>query len=261
MKLNVVLKSLAAVAAVSASVAQAQSFNRSFAPENDLWMEDNLEATGGITKEVFNQVIDAALEIYAPMAKQNNEKIQVNRKWDDSTVNANVRRSGGLVEINMFGGLARRAEVTPDGFALVLCHELGHAYGGTPYIQAASRMSAEGQADYYGNSACMDNVTLKVQTDIGTLAVTKYMAQRCSEKNQANSADYNTCIRELAAGQSLGNLLSTLMKEKKAPDYETPDPTVVSKTLTSYPKTVQCRLDTYFAGAMDLDRPACWFKK
>jgi hypothetical protein len=261
MKLNLILKSLAAVAAVSASVAQAQSFNRSFAPENDLWMEDNLEATGGITKEVFNQIIDVALEVYTPLAKQNNERLQVNRKWDDSTVNANVRRSGGVVEINMFGGLARRSEVTPDGFALVLCHELGHAYGGTPYIQAASRLSAEGQADYYGNGACMDNVTKKLQVDLAGLGATKYMAKRCAEKNEVNSPDYNTCIRELTAGQSLGNLLSTLMKEKKAPDYETPDPTVVPSTLTSYPKTVQCRLDTYFAGAMDLARPACWFKK
>ncbi len=258
MKLNIVFKSVAVLAAVSATLANAQTVQSSFAPDNDLWMEDSLEAASGITKEDFNKVIDVALEAYAPLAKQNKEKIQVNRKWDDSTVNANVRRSGGIVEINMFGGLARRSEVTADGFALVLCHELGHAYAGAPYIQASSKMSAEGMADFYGNSACMDNV-LALRLGDSTSTVTPYIQKKCSEKAQVGSEDFTTCARELAAGQSLGNLLAVLMKEK-LPSFETPDQTVVTKTELSYPKTVQCRLDTYHAGALDLARPACWFK-
>lgn len=259
MKLNVVFRSVAVLAAVSATLANAQTVQSNFAPENDLWMEDSLEAASGITKEEFNKVIDVAVEAYAPIAKQNREQIQVNRKWDDSTVNANVRRSGGVVQINMFGGLARRSEVTVDGFALVLCHELGHAYAGAPYIQASSKMSAEGMADYYGNSACMDNVLALRLEDSPSTAVTPYIEKKCSEKSQIGSNDFNICARELAAGQSLGNLLAVLMKEK-VPNFETPDATVVKKTELSYPKTVQCRLDTYHAGALDLARPACWFK-
>ena len=70
-------------------------------------------------------------------------------------VNANCMRNNGVVTVNMYGGLARRPEVTPEGFALVLCHELGHAYGGTPYIFQQAQIAAEGQADYYGEQTCL----------------------------------------------------------------------------------------------------------
>ena len=247
------------VALVAATSAFASSEMRSFAPDNDLWQEDNLESIPHVTEELFNKVIDAALTVYNPIAKENHESLKVNRRWTDSTVNANCRRSGGAVEINMYGGLARRDEVTPDAFALVLCHELGHAYGGAPYIQVSSKMAAEGQADYYGSSACLDAVYKVLPPNPSMIHTTDYTQQKCSERASANSDDYNTCLRQLSAGQGLGNLLSALMKQD-APNYETPDPLVVKKTELSYPSTVQCRLDTYHNGILNMARPACWYK-
>jgi hypothetical protein len=244
---------------LSAATAQAGSGAASFAPENDLWKEDNLEAIPNVTEETFNAIIDAGLEAYEPLAQKNREKIKVNRLWENSTVNANVRRSGGVVEINMYGGLARREEITPEGFALVLCHELGHAYGGTPYIMPASKLAAEGQADYYGNGTCLNQVLRILPADETKITATNYTMEKCGEKAAANSEDYNVCIRQLSGGQSTANLLAVLMKQE-SPNYETPDPLVVKKTELSYPKTVQCRLDSYHNGALELPRPACWFK-
>ena len=43
-------------------------------------------------------------------------------------------------------------------------------------------------------------------------------------------------------------------------DFAKPDATVVKKTITTYPRTVQCRMDTYLNGIFQLPRPACWFK-
>ncbi len=257
MKLTSILVS--AIALSTANVALSSSEVRSFAPDNDLWMEDNFFAAPNVSEELFNKIIDAGLKAYEPVAKQNREKINVNRRWSDATVNANVRRSAGVVEINMYGGLARRQEITPEGFALVLCHELGHAYGDKPYIQVASRLSAEGQADYYGAGTCLDQVLRIVPADETKITTTDYTIQKCGEKAAVNSEDYSVCIRQLSGGQSTANLLAVLMKQAE-PNYEKPDPLVVKKTELSYPKTVQCRLDSYLNGTLKLPRPTCWFK-
>jgi hypothetical protein len=227
---------------------------QSIFPENDLWMEDALENNSNIDEQMFNRIIDAGLEVYQPIAKKyGDKKLTINRRWNDSTVNANCIRRWGSVTVNMFGGLARRKEITPEGFLLVLCHELGHAYGGKPYIRGD--MSAEGQADYYGANVCTKLVLQKLHLDGYIIAPTNYMERVCGAAKSQEA-----CVRTLTAGQSLGNLMAPLMKQE-IPSYETPDPLKVSKTLTSYPKTIQCRLDTYLNGALDRDRPACWFKK
>jgi hypothetical protein len=227
---------------------QATPMSSSFMPDNDLHLEDNFFGPSNVSKEMFNLIVATGLELYQPRADENNEKLTINAKWDDATVNANCSRFWGQVTINMFGGLARRPEVSPAGFALVLCHELGHAYGGTPYIRGT--MSAEGQADYYGANVCIKEVIDVLEAEFPDFEADDFVAETCD-------GDY-VCLRGLHAGQGLGNLLSQL-KNEDYPDYETPDSTIVKKTLTSYPKTVQCRLDSYFNGVMDLDRPKCWF--
>ena len=231
--------------------------NHTFVEENDLWMEDGKSDNSIVTEEMFNRIIDIGYEIYKPFADANNESLRINNKWSDSTVNANCSRFFGSVTINMFGGLARRPEVNPEGFALVLCHELAHAYGGRPYISAWRKMSAEGQADYYGAMECHHQVMDALELEGYDIEPTAYMEATCEENFEGDRA--GICIRDLVGGQSLGHLLSVI-PEEAIPNYETPDPTVVDRTLTSYPETVQCRLDTYFNGSLGKNRPACWFK-
>lgn len=222
-----------------------------FMPDNDLWMEDNLNFVNNVDEAMFNAIIDEAKNLYAPIAKEWKEELVIQANWSDSTVNANASRDGkGWTEINMYGGLARRQEVIPIGFALVLCHELGHLYGGKPYVNVGLKMAAEGQSDWYGAGWCLKNI-VESMVDRTDFDYTPYMDKLC--KNDA------TCLRQLAGGQSLGKLLSVLSKEA-VPSYETPDKTVVSRTNTSYPKTTQCRLDSYRAGTLSQDRPLCWYK-
>ena len=224
-----------------------------FMEDNDLNTEDS-GFMANVSEEQFRGIIKAAKALYDPMAARKNETLVINANWDDSTVNANCSRSGGTVTVNMYGGLARRPEVTPEGFALVLCHEIGHAYGGEPYIRVWDEIAAEGQADYYGAQTCLNKVLASIDYDKGSLDATDYIQSRCRKMSS-----YDTCVRQLESGMSLGRLLSA-MKKSSIPDYETPDPTVVPRTLTSYPKTIQCRLDTYHNGALNLPRPACWYK-
>lgn len=223
----------------------------SFMPENDLHFEDDA-FTSNVSREMFFKIIETAREEYQAEANSFNEDLIINAKWDDATVNANARRYNGELTINMYGGLARREEVTPAGFALVVCHELGHGYGGTPYIRVPSKIAAEGQADYYGADICLERVVDKLKDEF-------LLFSDPSDFILSTCGDDTSCILRLEAGESLGNLLAMLGNEE-APNYETPDQYITRKTLLSYPKTTQCRLDTYFNGVMKMPRPKCWFK-
>jgi hypothetical protein len=240
---------LAITLAMVAQVGFAQTHN--WVEDNDLWKEDNVRSQRNeITQDVFNNIIQKAQELYDPIAQQHEETLTINADWDDSTVNANSSRFGDEATVNMYGGLARREEVTPEGFALVVCHELGHLYGGKPYIHETAKMAAEGQADYYGARDCLKTVLAKVPP-LSPPTVTDYIAKACNSNKM--------CERRLVGSYSLGKLLAVI-KSEPIPEFETPDPLVVTETQLSYPKTVQCRLDTYHNGTFNMARPKCWFK-
>lgn len=254
------LKALALGFVVSVLVS-CGSETHGFVPDNELWREDCLNcesvSLAPVTQELFVKIVEAGKKAYASNAKANYETLIINAKWTDPTVNANCLRSGGKVTVNMFGGLARRSEITPQGFALVLSHELGHAYGGTPYVNWWNKMSAEGQSDWMATKDGYRKIAALVPELSQTPSTDPFVKKACKGKTGTAFID---CIHSLDGGNSLGALLAVL-SEEPIPNYETPDPTVVTKTELSYPKTVQCRLDTYFAGTLNLARPKCWFFK
>jgi hypothetical protein len=219
-----------------------------FLPENFLWMEDGF-VNGNFTEEEFTLITEVGSDLYQREADRRGEILSVVGRWEDSTVNAYMSRYKDEVVVTMFGGLARRPEITAEGFALVLCHELGHAYGGKPYINAENEIAAEGQADYYGARVCMRRMFAALQFPFSP---TDFIKRTC--------AGDQACEVTLGAGESTASLLALLSRERK-PSYQTPDRTVVRRTNLSYPKTVQCRLDSYFNGTLDRPRPRCWFYK
>lgn len=225
----------------------------SFMPDNTLWMEDGLHyyARNNVDQSTFNRIISIAEQVYAPIAQNWRERLTISRLWEDPTVNASAWRDGqGNTEIRMYGGMARRPEVYPLSFALVLCHELSHLYGGAPYIEPRVWIAAEGQSDWMGAGWCMRNIFDRLQ-DQTQMPTTQYMGQLCNNNT--------SCVRRLAGAQGLGNLLAQLTGEYP-PRYENPDRTVVSRTEVSYPRTIQCRLDSYRAGTLNQSRPLCWYK-
>lgn len=218
-----------------------------FLPENFLWMEDGF-VNSNIDETDFNIMIDVASDLYQREAERRNETLTIIPRWSDSTVNAYMSRYKGKVVVTMFGGLARRPEITAEGFALVICHELGHAYGGRPYINTAEKIAAEGQADYNGAKVCMRRMDAALQFQY---IPTEFGRETCRGDT--------TCEATLSAGESTASLLARLNLESK-PSYQTPDRTIVSRTNLSYPRTIQCRMDTYLNGALNRMRPKCWFK-
>lgn len=279
---------LALVSSVSAFACDIDG-KSGFAPENDMYISSSVKSINGIDEAEFNAVMDEVEAIYRPIITANGDTMVINRKWDDGTVNASAQRSGKKVILNMYGGLARHNLITRDGFAIVMCHELGHHLGGAPKIGGFFNKwaSNEGQSDYWGSMKCfrkymeLDNN----QEIVATMTIPESITNKCLD-SFANAEDHAMCIRGSMAGISLASLLGGLQTvDSSVISVDTPDQSTVKKTNDRHP-AAQCRLDTYYAGSLciadhytDTDdkdanknvcsrkagditgiRPLCWYK-
>jgi hypothetical protein len=258
-------------------------------PKNSAWIGTDAKSmnNANLDEEKFNEVIDSVVTIYEPILANMGGKLKVERNWDDGTVNAYASRRGGTWNVAMFGGLARHEAITPDGFALVVCHELGHHIGGAPKKASwySTWASNEGQSDYFATLKCLrktfrndNNQEIVAKMEVPEAVVTTCAAQFTNADDQA------ICQRGAMAGMSTAKLFQALRSQDTAPEFTTPDTATVTTTADSHPAT-QCRLDTYYAGAIcsqidtdDVDqsdevsgvcyrangdetgvRPLCWF--
>jgi hypothetical protein len=275
---------LALAGTFAAAAPRASIMTDSFLPENTLKIPIRATGVGGLTEAQFNQVIDKVEGIYGPIIAKLGGQLVVDRNWTDDTVNAYAQRQGSVYRVSMFGGLARHEAVTQDGFALVLCHELGHHLGGAP--KHSSWASNEGEADYYGNLKCLRRVFSSPGATVFTRAASNdEAAQKACAQSFSKASDKALCLRTSMAGVSLGTLLNILGGGTTPPQFDTPDASVVEQTDDAHP-AAQCRLDTYFQAALcarpwtetmnDTDpnvgactrsqgfsvglRPLCWYK-
>ena len=221
-------------------------------PENQL-DEDSAAFEGVVTREDFQNVMDLVKSTFKLEASQKTEDITIHGYWDSTRVNAGVTRIEGKVVISIYGGLARRSEITPGALALALCHEIGHAYGGLPYINPDANISAEGQADYFGAGECLKRVLPKLANDDG-------VADDIDREIGASCHADVFCERMLNASLRLSQLFAAA-KNEGSPRIDTPDQSVTQRTILSYPKTAQCRLDTYYNATLSKQRPSCWFRQ
>jgi hypothetical protein len=237
-----------------------------FVPENDLYIPANIKSDTGITEARFNAVIDKVVNIYAPIISNMGANLVVDRNWSDGTVNAYASQSGKNWKIAMFGGLARHSTITEDGFALVVCHELGHHIGGAPKkggstssggggwwgggAGVSSWASNEGQSDYFATLKCLRKAWLNDDNEsiVAAMDVPAPLAAACKKATKNHRQDTALCIRNGMAGQSVADLFSALSRLPKAL-FDTPDKNVVASTNDNHPRA-QCRLDTYFQGSL-----------
>ncbi len=218
--------------------------------ENNLWISPAQKSVNGVTEAQFNKVIDDAIVVMEPYIKARGANLTVVKKWDDGTVNAYAEQSGKEWKVSMFGGLARHETITSDGLALVVCHEIGHHIAGAPmYSYKAGWASTEGQSDYFATTKCLRQVWAKENNEeiIAAMEVPARVKELCGSQNVWNQ-EYAICVRGAMAGDSVARLFAALRKQEPS-KFETPDPKVAKYTQESHPAT-QCRLDTYFQGAL-----------
>jgi hypothetical protein len=277
-------KILCALLLVSSVASAQERWFKPFMPENDLYKDDNL-ASSNITEKEFDAILAYIESVYKPVVAYHGAKLVVEKEWSKSTVNAYATQRGcpSLGQrcqwiIHFYGGLARRHEVTADGFALVAAHELAHHLGGFPQ---SSWASVEGQSDYIATHSIAKELW---KNDVEKNAesakiIPAYPKGLCDEAYKEN-AERNLCYRIMLAGKSLADLLSDSTAR-----FDKPSKEKVERTNPNHPAG-QCRLDTYMAGVQCLKaypvrvlpksekesakyncvgkelgaRPACWFK-
>lgn len=199
----------------------------------------------GIQQDAFNRVMDKAVAVYAPIVKAKGGTLKVNRLWKDPTVNASAEQQGSTWIVNMYGGLARHAAVTEEGFALVVCHELGHHLGGFPRYSDDPWASNEGQSDYFAVTKCLRKAYPAANPAAN---VDPVAAKRCEAAFPAGG-ERNACLSNVLGGMSVAKLFQDLMGAAVPPKFDTPDQSQVAATNDNHPDT-QCRLDTYFQGSL-----------
>ncbi len=262
--------------------------------ENDMYIAPGAKNAGGISEEAFNAIIDKAEAHYGSIIQAAGGELSIKRNWTDGTVNAFASRSGRNWVVQMFGGLARHETITEDGFALVVCHEIGHHIGGAPkkggsggwWSGGSSWASNEGQSDYFATLKCLRQLFVNDNNAaiLRSMTIPAALNDAC-DKSFTAQGDRELCVRGAMAGMSVAKLFQALRNATVLPDFTTPDVKVVTRTNDSHPD-YQCRLDTYFQGAqcaMDDatevsqtdekvgtchpanndtvgNRPLCWFK-
>ncbi len=244
MKLSV-LSLLAAAVLASASPSRAADGTKvlaSFLPENNLQIPVGFSAEG-LTESSFNHVLDRIQTVYGPIVERHGGHLVIERNWTDGTVNAYATETGKEWKISMFGGLARHPVITENAFYLVACHELGHHLGGHPKIDGNDWATNEGGADYYATLKCMRRMM-----PASAPANVDPAAARACDASFRRSADRNRCKASAMAGFSGASLFQQLAGSA-AISFATPDKSVVGAMDDSHP-AAQCRLDTYFQGAL-----------
>lgn len=221
---------------------------KQFMPNNFLEFQRNV-GPANITQDQFSQSIQQLQQLYAPIVAQHGGVLQIVGNWNDNTVNAYASRVGATWYVQMYGGLARRPEITPDGFKLVICHELGHQLGGFPFYPGDNEWAAdEGNSDYFTTLACARKLWKDDPANSGYDSQISTFARQSCDAYWAQQPDRDLCYRTAAAGQSLANLLAQLDTGRN-PDYSTPDRSRVQQTNHNHARA-QCRLDTYLMGAL-----------
>lgn len=207
-----------------------------------------------ISEQEFRSLIAEVRQVYSPIVSQHGGSLNMSGNWQNETPNAQATQMFTNWQVQITGGLARRPELTADGFQLILCHELGHHLGGfafapspLPFIPVWA--ANEGQSDYFATQVCAKRIwgrqLERNQSFRGT--ATREVQALCNSVWETE-AEQNLCYRILVAGQSVTATMAVLMN-KPIPSYSSPDETVVDKTFDGHPQP-QCRMDTSLGGAL-----------
>jgi hypothetical protein len=236
---------------IALNVAAVFACDDGFLPHNNFQIPINSILANDMTEEQFKANIKRFEDFFGPQIENElNQELIVFKSWKSNTVNAYAEKAPGKVMITIYGGLARHKAITQDGLTLVLCHELGHHFGGFPKKNTNIWSSAEGQADYYSSMKCLRRIWAKADnaTALNSISIPEHVKNECA-KTYSKVTDQLLCQRMSMAGRSMSLMIQDLDHDSIEPKFETPDDLQVRSTNIMHP-FAQCRLDTIFNGAI-----------
>ena len=260
-------------------------------PANNLRFDLNMKSGEGITYFEFQEMIKKFNTTFDSfIQKKFGKKLIINGEWENDRVNAHATRDDyNNAVINILGGMVRHPEMTRDGLYMIMCHELGHQFGGAPKkfrgrSDKRSWSSAEGQADYFAVTKCLPLLFSDREENKRLLA----LVDEESYQQARLKCDDEKCVRMVLAGLSVGRVFASLKNSWKMPSIKNSVQNQVSSTNYKHP-IPQCRVDTFISGSLcdsnldvafdDIDpavgscirtedgysqekgaRPLCWYK-
>lgn len=172
------------------------------------------------------------------------------------------------------------SELNQDGFAAIICHEIGHFLADRP-SKINPKMAGEGQSDYFSTAVCLK----KLFRELGSLPfpnVQPIVKANCDEVYK-DQAERNVCYRTAEAGLHLMEQHSVKLAVLGGvgnPFYKRYDLNVKETNFYTGHPSLQCRAETLVAGAWCKTaesafennrpwackdgiaaRPSCWFRE
>jgi hypothetical protein len=198
-----------------------------------------------LPRKTFDRIITLFETTFSPLAAASGRQLEFMTDYDEDWVQAFARR-WETDQVIVYGGTAAVNNGSEDTFALILCHETGHLYGGEPVSDPQNHLSVEGQADYWATQTCLPKLLSSLSERNPTASSIKY----CNgDKSCARIVDAALALTaQFADNRNLPH-----------PALTTPDETIVA-TLNYTHASPQCRLDTMMAGMKKLPQPRCWYK-
>jgi hypothetical protein len=205
--------------------------------------------------------IPVEAEVSADCMRAKDEDVILRCSWQSDFPNADAGRSRqeSTWYIGVGGGLARLPAMTPEGLTMVLCHEIGHLFGGFPFLREgftglALPVSVDGQADYFAAQVCLRKIWAQDDNTVNNEGVRYEQMIEPAAVTQCNAiyqpqAERDLCYKTVFAGMSFVKALGKTREEDPAPSVSTPDRNEVGITDNMHP-AAQCRLDTFVAGAL-----------
>lgn len=193
-------------------------------------------------QNTFRKINQSVYLLYSNQVKKHEAKLAINELWNSKESNAYAVKLNNSWTITMQGELYRHPYLSNDGYALVVCHEMGHLLGGAPYTINKDKSSVEGQADLWAIGSCLPRY-LNAFGD-----VPDYSDKRIVEICRSQNVDLKTCYQSALAAESLARTLAHISGQM-LPSLYVRDNSVAQSTLLAHP-TSQCRLDTFMNGIM-----------
>jgi hypothetical protein len=242
-------------------------------------------------QEWKRQILEDASSLYEPIARESFKKsLHINIKQNNLSY-ASADHDENELRVTINSGLLDSDRLTPDSLRMIVCHELGHLFGGAPRRNVPvewdgpmaqdglSLLSSEGQADYYAAVVCFKKfISLPQSPSERPTDITRagpVFKNKCLSST-STPLEYNNCLRAGLAAIDFLNLVRDFPISCEKHDSSH------AKTLIRdfYPER-QCRLDTMINGTLcqretpfvlnfhnpDLNdcgthstkRPACWY--
>lgn len=230
------------------------SANATFVPENEIDYGHLKSGPSNITEAEFREVIQKIKTAYQDVVKTHGGNLSINGDWKSEKLNAGATQIFSNWQVVISGALARRPELTADGLALIICHEVGHHLGGYSFTFGQNPLMGvwaanEGQSDYFATQVCSRKIWKNEKEKNATFRgqVPDFVKNRC-DTAWSNTDEQDICYRTNSGVNSVIATMAALMN-KPMPQFETPDPAVVDRTSDKHP-AVQCRMDTSFQGSL-----------